>query len=870
MAIAAAEGIRLLERDEALDTLREAYAAARSGAGRLVLVAGEAGIGKTAVVRAFCAETVDARVLWGACDALFTPRPLGPFLDLATEANGELGAAVSEGGGPYEVVAALVAAATEEPTVVVLEDLHWADEATLDALRVLARKVERTPLLVVASYRDDELDRADPLRIVLGELATRPAVERTQLEGLSEAGVAELAAERELDTHELHRQTNGNPFFVTEVLASQNGPIPATVRDAVLARTAALGEPALEVVEAVAITPQRTELWLLEALAPESLDALDDCLASGILMNGGDSVGFRHELARLAVEESIEPRRAQSLHRAALERLASPRSGMPDFARLAHHAEAAGDADAVFRYAKAAAEQAATFGAYREAVAQYERALRSAGDLPALVRAGLLDGQAWAYYCTDDQAEAIVTLEHAIDLYREAGASREEALSLSRLVPYLSCRGRMLEAERAGRRAIAALEAQSPGPELAEAYRTMGLLALYRDDYDETILYADRAAELAHGFGDMLTVVTAKVDAGTAEMLRDGPRATGGLLESLELAKRHGVPAMAARSMHNLARGAVVHGATDQATPWLEAGLAYCAELELDLWWLALLAVRLQLELETGHWSEATETAATIEADARDSPDPRFQARIALARIRARRGDPDTTPMLAAAAEIENEMEDTSVTALLAAATAEVAWLERRPAGIREATQAALDAELPKASLAAAELAFWRQRLGIVDELPAGLPEPWATHLVGDWLRAADAWDALSRPYETALALADADDEEALLRAHELFVELGAAPLAASVARDLRARGVRVARGPRPTTRSNAAALTGRELEVLALLGDGLRNAEIAERLFLSPRTVDHHVSAILRKLHAKSRGEAVAEASRLGLLQPE
>ena len=226
--------------------------------------------------------------------------------------------------------------------------------------------------------------------------------------------------------------------------------------------------------------------------------------------------------------------------------------------------------------------------------------------------------------------------------------------------------------------------------------------------------------------------------------------------------------------------------------------------------------------------------------------------------------------MLDTAAEIERQMEDSYASALLATATAEIAWLERRADGVREATQAALDAELPNATNAAAELAFWRRQLGIADELPAGLPEPWATHLAGDWERAAEAWEAVDRPYETALALSGSDDTTSLIRAHELFVELGAGPLASRTARDLRARGVRVARGPRAATRANAATLTARELEVLTLLDDGLRNAEIAERLFLSPRTVDHHVSAILRKLQAKSRGEAVAEAGRLGLLRAE
>ena len=291
-----------------LGRLRESLDKALTGQGRLVLVAGEAGVGKSAVVRDFCDEArASGRVLWGGCDALFTPRPLGPFLDIADEEGGELQAAV-DGGSPKVVSALLRMVVPRSATIVVLEDVHWADEATLDALRLLARKVGQAPLLVLATYRDDSLDRTHPLRIVLGELATRPQVERLTVAPLSLDAVAELAAPAAVDAAELYRLTGGNPFFVTEVLASGNGAVPPTVRDAVLARAARLTDEAGALLDAVAIAPPRVELWLLEALAGEHVDALGECLASGMLVEGPRAIEFRHDLARLAIEESLEPR----------------------------------------------------------------------------------------------------------------------------------------------------------------------------------------------------------------------------------------------------------------------------------------------------------------------------------------------------------------------------------------------------------------------------------------------------------------------------------------------------------------------------------------------------------------------------------
>ena len=265
--VRAAHAGGLLERSDELATLAESLVAVEeSGRGQVLLLGGEAGVGKTVLLEAFCDEHPRLCILRGACDPLFTPRPLGPLLGVAEEAGGELEALVNAGALPYEVATALAGElSARAPSIFVLEDLHWADEATLDALRLLVRRVESVPALVVASYRDDELDAVHPLRIVLGELATSSSIGRMKLPGLSPSAVAELAEPYGADPDELYEKTAGNPFFVVEALAAGAEVIPDTVRDAVLARAARLTPTGRALLEAVAIVPAHAELWLLDA-----------------------------------------------------------------------------------------------------------------------------------------------------------------------------------------------------------------------------------------------------------------------------------------------------------------------------------------------------------------------------------------------------------------------------------------------------------------------------------------------------------------------------------------------------------------------------------------------------------------------------
>src|SRR5256886_5197651 len=289
----------------------------------------------------------------------------------------------------------------------------------------------RSPALVLASYRDDELDRGHPLRVVLGELATGGATGRMKVAPLSAAAVAKLAEPLGVDAEELYRKTSGNPFFVTEALAAGADEIPHTVRDAVLSRAARLSPGARTLLDAVAVVPPQAELWLLESLADDALDRLDECLSSGMLASVSGGVAFRHELARLAVEESLPPNRKLELHRKALRALEDPPSGDPDPAQLAHHAEAAEDTEAVLKYAPAAAARASSVGAHREAAALYARSVRFMDE--PFARCVLLDGLAREAFLTVVFIMVFDACSAALACHRAAGALRKEAASLALL-----------------------------------------------------------------------------------------------------------------------------------------------------------------------------------------------------------------------------------------------------------------------------------------------------------------------------------------------------------------------------------------------------------------------------------------------------
>jgi DNA-binding CsgD family transcriptional regulator len=866
----------LLEREPFLRQLALLLAEAARGHGRLAFVGGEAGVGKTSLVEQFALSAPRGTLtLRGACDPLSTPRPLGPLFDIAGQVGGPLAALVREGAQRHHVFQAALAVLGERshPTLVVIEDAHWADEATLDLLRYIGRRVVSTRALLLVTYRNDEVGPTHPLRVVLGDLATSPAVHRIELQPLSVGAVVELARDIDIDPIALHRQTGGNPFFVTEVLAAGGHGIPPTVRDAVLARMARLPAAARDVLEIAAVIGTTIEGWLLTTIAAGNAAAVDACVAGGMLRVQHSGYAFRHDLARETILGELPPRRRRDVHQAVLDTLRGELPLSEDLARLAHHAEQAADRQAVLEYAPAAARRAISLHAHVEAAAQYARALRFAGHLPAADRAELLENFAGECRAIDRLEQADAAWREAIELWRASGDRlREGAALCERAIPLVSL-GRNAEADEVLHAGLAILETLPPCPHLARAYDVYASTRMLDRDIAEALAWGEKALELAERFGATRTTINAYNAIGSALIVSGDDGGVTYLERGLALAHEVGLEIGVSTILGNLGSAFGEMYQFARAEPYLSEGIGYCAERDLDNSRLYMLSWKALCQLHLGHWSQAADDAAAVLAKAGASPISRIMALVALGRLRARRGDPDLWPVLDEAQALAARTATLQRIGPVCAARAEAAWLTGdRERTIAEARAGYRLAFSKQHIWLAGELAYWRWRGSDpdlnVDVIPPWMAKPFRMQMQNDPLAAAAYWQRLHCPYEAARALAESDDEAALREALRTFERLGAGPLAAQTARRLRERGARgIPRGPRPSTRSNPSGLTRREVEVLLLLADGLSNAEIAQRLYLSPKTIEHHVSSLLAKLGVRSRIEAAAEARRLGLI---
>jgi DNA-binding CsgD family transcriptional regulator len=859
---------QILEREHELAELSAAALQAKDGDGSVTLIMGEAGIGKSSLVGGIRAVLpAEGRLLVGYCDDLATPRVLGPLRDLIGSVGARLTEAL-ESGDRSRVIDALRAELDwpGRPTVLVVEDVHWADEATIDVLKVLVRRISALPVLLVLTYRDDELTRYHPLQQLFGLTSATPRSRRLRLGRLSAQAVRRLSADSGLDPDEVFALTSGNPFFVAEVLASGDlGSVPPTVAEAVRARLDDLDGFSRDALEQLAVVPAAAERWLVDAVVPGGLASLAAAERRGVLTVNRNRIAFRHELARLAVADSMPAVRRVTCNRAVLAALLD-RPDEVDLSRIVHHAAEAGDAAVVMRYGPVAAAEAVAAQSHREAVAHYLRVLEHQAAFPVRDQADLLERYAVECQTVGLTDLAVSAQTEAVGLRRVLGEPQALGLGLRWLSYMHAWSGAHPQAETCAMEAIAVLAATDDQQSHAMALSNLSQLHAVAGRCAEGIEVGLSAVAMARHIDDAGTLSHALNNVGASYwQMGDAQRGRLMLEESLTVALSARELNHACRAYTNIVFNLIGDFSLDEASRLLEQAIGLAEEADFLGGMRYMYVAQSMVDLARGAWGEAERNARWgIDADA---PFIRCPALIVQGRLRVRRGDPGGAELLAQAWEIAQQLGDAQRIGPAASAIAEAAWLRGDLTALRPFLRTGYEhVRRVSHGYLAAELGYWMVLAGV----PVPVPEsghPFALAAAGRWREAAEFWQRAGSPYEHAAALAQSPQTSDLLEALSILNAIGAEPLARQIRTRLKELGLTaIPRGPAPTTRDNIAGLTQQQAKVARLLVDGLTNAEIAGQLVLSVRTVESHVAAILAKLNVRTRRKAAIQLKALGL----
>lgn len=857
----------LLEREAELATLAAALEDGAEARGSVVLVAGEAGIGKSALI-ARLPQLVPAggRLLVGWCDSLGTPRVLGPLRDVSADTGPTLAAALRSGDRGAVLDAALADLGSGgRPTVFVVEDVHWADDATLDVLSHVIRRLAALPLVVILTFRDDDLGVDHPLRQLLGLAARVATVRRVRPAPLSLKAVRALSAARGVDADRLFGVTSGNPYFVTELVATGDvDSVPLTIADAVAARLARLDQSLLAAVAQLAVNPSAAEPWFIDAVVPGGLSAVAAAEENGLLTIVDGRVIFRHELTRRAVLQAMPAARRVEANRRTLDALLA-RSPL-DFPRVVHHAKEAGDRDAILVYGPLAAREAIRAGAHREGVAHLRLVLDQRPDLEPAAEADLWESLAVESYTVDAPfADAVAAQRRAVEL-RRGGDPRTLGASLRWLSRLTWWAGDSAVAAAAGEEARVVLADAGDPDLLAMAMSNQAQLFALAGRDEDAITLAEQGlalADIAAGTRSHLLN-----NLGLAMLRTRRPGGYAALEESLDVALAADEPEHACRAYVNLAWHDLERLDFAAAEAHATAGVDLAEGAEFLTFARYLQLIKAMVRFGTGRWDDVVALAA-FAADG--SPPIRCAALVVIGRLGARRGESSAVDQLREAWTIAQATGECQRIGPAAAALAEAAVLAGDPSSALEAVWTAYRLAHERGTPPVrAELAYWLQQLTDepLEPPPASdiADEPCSLLRLGRWREAAQVWRAAGCRYEAAVALTHSRRPEELLAALAELDELGAEPLARTVRGELRALGVaHVPRGPLASTRDNPAGLTQRQWEVARLVTQGMTNAEIAGHLIVSVRTVDSHVAAVLAKLGVSSRRELVSRSDELG-----
>jgi DNA-binding CsgD family transcriptional regulator len=866
---------QLLERDDAIAVTSNCVTRAGSGDGSVVLISGEAGFGKSSLVAELSKRYAKyAHFLVGYCDASNTPQPLGPLSDFAEDLGPEIVDLLRSGDARHTLFPAVIRRIHDSklPVVMIIEDAHWAESATLDLIRYLGRRVIAARFVLILSFRSDEVGAAHPLTAVLGDLPNS-AVCRVVLAPLSEKAVAQMSGAEGKGLQKLCDLTGGNPLFLTELLAygGPSGSLPSSIRDAVWSRLSRIPDSDRQALCNLSIVPVPIEPALAAVLVDGKTKAITNLLGHGLMrkLPNGDLI-FRHELARLATLDSIQPARLQELH--ALAEGALVQLDSPDIAgilsRRVHHADGAGNAKKVLEIAPLAAAEARRLGAHEQAAALLGLALNHVTLASQEQAAQLYEDWAYEVGLSKNISEEVIAACHrAADLWQQLQRPEKVSKNYRWLSRFHWYRGEAQKADEYLGKAEDVLSDRAPGPDLAMVYSMRSQNLMLREEIAAAIEWGERAIALAKQFNDTETLTHALNNVGTAMLASGDLTGKARLQESLTLALSNGFHEQAARAYTNFSEAALNNREFELAERLFAEGIAFDTKHDLDSWTHYLSGGLARLRVEQGRFEEADIICTGILSLERLTLIMKLPARIALGLARIRLGDSDGETLL------QQSLEDGLVTGepqyLLPCylGFVEFAWIAGDELRARQQLEKALTLGSNLADpWQLGEIKVWAMRLGVSVEqhhLPNKAAQPYAAELNSENTAAAMLWNDIGSPFQAAMSLAHSKEASSLVDALNWFEKLGAKSAMAWLRRraDSLALGEalpRPRRGPYRAARRHPLGLTEKEVQVLALLSEGLGNLQIAQRLYRSQRTVEHHVAAVLMKLNANNRVEVI------------
>jgi len=865
--------MQLVEREWILKKLQAAFQRSITGEGHCVFLSGEAGMGKSTMVKALCENIpVDCKIYKGYCDALFSPRLLAPLYDILPQIRPDFLDSSTVTTLRAELFLEFFGALAKQKkkALIVFEDVHWADEATIDFIRFFARRITQLPCLFILTYRDDEVHAGHALRNVMGQLPP-DSFTRLQLIPLSRDAVNRMSSKKGYSGEEVYTLSGGNPFYVTEILSSYNQGIPENIKDSIISVYNRQETPTREVWAILSVVPDRLETKYLEKIAPGCGVAIDRNLETGILISKRGFIYFKHELFRRTIENSLSPLKRIALNKRILDLFRKNFEENNEIERIIHHAKNANDYDAVVQYAPAGASRAASLGAHIQACRLYLTAIEYyQGNDPDLLIL-LYESYAYECYLTTRYQDGISYSEKSLKL-RETKEDPMPTSSCMRLLSRLWWLiGNRKNAEKFALQAIDLLRDQPASPAKAMAYSNMSQLKMLTDQPELCVEWGEQAIAMARELDDHETLSHALNNVGSVKMnIQSSEQAGIGLLQqSLEIALKNSLHEHAARAFSNMGSNLVKLKNYEPAKKILEEGIKYCEERDLDLWRSNMLSLKASLFLETGEWTVAAEIAENLLKNENQLTSFSINALKVLATIKMRSGHDEVLSLLKEARAKAFETTELQRIVPTLIAMLEYEWLFGKEIIPVEDIDYTIE-RIPQLvyRFQNEEFAFWLLQARKKQVIPVEPNEGYDLSTTARAKKSAAFWSKTGDPYMECLCLSHGTEEDRR-KAIKISDRLGANTVCKKMKLEMRNAGIKkIPRGIRETTRANPHFLTGRELDVLKFLKEGLHNKEIATRLYISVKTVDQHISSIFFKLSVNSRARAVAEAIRQGIIE--